>query len=167
MNIVKIRDFVVFRNHVVIIYLNSYSIWLHLICLFKCLVFEMLSMNLYDLLKNNRFQGLSLELIRRFAIQLLNAISFLRENRIIHCDLKPENILLKQPNKSGLKIVDFGSSCFDDQVMYTYIQSRYYRSPEVILGIPYGAEIDMWSFGCIIAELYIGYPIFPGEDENE
>jgi len=51
--------------------------------------------------------------------------------------------------------------------MYTYIQSRYYRSPEVIFGIPYGVEIDIWSFGCIIAELFIGYPIFPGEDENE
>ncbi|EAS02804.2 Serine/Threonine kinase domain protein (macronuclear) [Tetrahymena thermophila SB210] len=147
-NIVKIRDFVIFRNHV-------------------CLVFELLSINLYDLLRNNKFQGLSLELIRRFAIQLLNAISFLKENRIIHCDLKPENVLLKQPNKSGIKIADFGSSCFDDQVMYTYIQSRYYRSPEVILGIPYGTEIDMWSFGCIIAELFLGYPIFPGEDENE
>ena len=51
--------------------------------------------------------------------------------------------------------------------MYTYIQSRFYRSPEVILGLPYGMPIDMWSFGCILAELYTGYPLFPGENEVE
>lgn len=49
--------------------------------------------------------------------------------------------------------------------MYTYIQSRFYRAPEVILGISYGPPIDMWSFGCILAELYTGYPLFPGETE--
>jgi serine/threonine protein kinase len=46
--------------------------------------------------------------------------------------------------------------------MYTYVQSRFYRSPEVIMGLPYGCEIDMWSFSCILAELYMGYPLFPG-----
>ena len=51
--------------------------------------------------------------------------------------------------------------------MYTYIQSRFYRSPEVILGLPYDVGIDMWSFGCILAELYTGYPLFPGENEVE
>ncbi|RKP14849.1 kinase-like domain-containing protein, partial [Piptocephalis cylindrospora] len=66
-----------------------------------------------------------------------------------------------------LKVIDFGSSCLKDQQLYTYIQSRFYRSPEVILGAPYGLSIDMWSVGCIVAELYTGYPIFPGEDEQE
>ena len=51
--------------------------------------------------------------------------------------------------------------------MYTYIQSRFYRSPEIILGLPYGTPIDIWSFGCILAELYTGYPLFPGENEQE
>jgi serine/threonine protein kinase len=51
--------------------------------------------------------------------------------------------------------------------VYTYIQSRFYRSPEVILGLPYSMPIDMWSFGCILAELYTGYPLFPGENEVE
>ena len=51
--------------------------------------------------------------------------------------------------------------------MYTYIQSRFYRSPEVILGSSYGLGIDMWSFGCILAELWTGYPLFPGENEQE
>lgn len=52
-------------------------------------------------------------------------------------------------------------------VVYTYIQSRFYRSPEVILGMTYGMPIDMWSLGCILAELLTGYPIFPGENEQE
>ena len=51
--------------------------------------------------------------------------------------------------------------------VYTYVQSRFYRSPEVILGHPYNMAIDMWSLGCIMAELYTGYPLFPGENEVE
>jgi len=51
--------------------------------------------------------------------------------------------------------------------VYTYIQSRFYRAPEVILGLPYTTAIDMWSLGCIIAELHTGYPLFPGENEVE
>ncbi|CAD8147134.1 unnamed protein product [Paramecium pentaurelia] len=133
----------------------------------NCISFEFLSINLYQLIKNNNFQSLSLELIRRFAIQILNALNFLSKHKIIHCDLKPENILLKQANKSGIKIIDFGSSCFENQKIYSYIQSRYYRAPEVMFGIPYDTSIDMWSFGCIMAELYLGYPIFPGDDEQE
>lgn len=69
----------------------------------------------YEFIKNNNFQGLSLGLIRRFAIQLLASLRYLRKHRIIHCDLKPENILLKAPNKSGIKMIDFGSSCFEDE----------------------------------------------------
>lgn len=52
-------------------------------------------------------------------------------------------------------------------IVYTYIQSRFYRSPEVILGMNYHMAIDMWSLGCILAELYTGFPIFPGENEQE
>ena len=124
-------------------------------------------MNLYDFLKGNEFQGLSLSLIKRFAIQILQTLVLLQEAKIIHCDLKPENVLLRQPNRSAIKVIDFGSSCFSDKRVYTYIQSRFYRAPEIILGIPYSTAIDMWSFGCILAELYIGFPIFPGESEAE
>ena len=106
-------------------------------------------------------------MIRRFVIQLLYSLKYLKAFEIIHCDLKPENILLKEPNKSGLKIIDFGSSTFHNEKVYTYIQSRFYRAPEIMLGIPYDCAIDMWSFGCIAAELYIGYPIFPGDSEGD
>ena len=108
-----------------------------------------------------------MNLVRRFAIQILQALVLLQRNRIIHCDLKPENILLKKSNRSAIKVIDFGSSCFADKKIYTYIQSRFYRAPEVILGMGYSSCIDMWSFGCILAELFTGYPIFPGDSEEQ
>lgn len=147
-NIIRIKDYGIFRKHLII-------------------AFELLSINLYEFIKNNNFQGLSLGLIRRFAIQILQALKYQRDHGIIHCDLKPENILLKQPNKSGIKLIDYGSSCFQNQRIYTYIQSRFYRAPEIILGVPYTTSIDMWSFGCILAELQSGFPLFPGENEMD
>jgi dual specificity tyrosine-phosphorylation-regulated kinase 2/3/4 len=74
---------------------------------------------------------------------------------------------LRHHEKSGIKIIDFGSSCFSDERIYTYIQSRFYRAPEIMLGIPFTTAIDMWSLGCILIELYTGIPIFPGESESE
>lgn len=53
------------------------------------------------------------------------------------------------------------------QRIYTYIQSRFYRAPEIILGVPYTTAIDMWSFGAIISEMFSGFPLFPGESEHE
>lgn len=86
-----------------------------------CLVFEMLSYNLYDLLRNTNFRGVSLNLTRKFAQQLCTALLFLAtpELSIIHCDLKPENILLCNPKRSAIKIVDFGSSCQLGQRVYS------------------------------------------------
>lgn len=132
-----------------------------------CMTFELLSMNLYELIKKNRFQGFSLQLVRKFAHSILQCLEVLSRNKIIHCDLKPENILLKQQGRSGIKVIDFGSSCYEHQRIYTYIQSRFYRAPEVILGARYNTAIDMWSFGCILAELLTGYPLLPGEDETD
>uniref|UniRef100_A0A8C2FDR3 Dual specificity tyrosine phosphorylation regulated kinase 3 n=1 Tax=Cyprinus carpio TaxID=7962 RepID=A0A8C2FDR3_CYPCA len=148
MNAVHMLENFTFRNHI-------------------CMTFELLSMNLYELIKRNKFQGFSLPLVRKFAHSILQCLEALHRHKIIHCDLKPENILLKQQGRSGIKVIDFGSSCFDHQRVYTYIQSRFYRAPEVILGLRYGMPIDMWSFGCILAELLTGYPLFPGEDEGD
>ncbi|MEQ2170573.1 Dual specificity tyrosine-phosphorylation-regulated kinase 2, partial [Goodea atripinnis] len=148
MNVVHMLENFTFRNHI-------------------CMTFELLSMNLYELIKRNKFQGFSLPLVRKFAHSILQCLEALYRHRIIHCDLKPENILLKQQGRSGIKVIDFGSSCFEHQRVYTYIQSRFYRAPEVILGSRYGLPIDMWSFGCILAELLTGYPLFPGEDEGD
>ncbi|KAK4689219.1 dual specificity tyrosine-phosphorylation-regulated kinase 2/3/4, partial [Tremellales sp. Uapishka_1] len=132
-----------------------------------CIVTELLSINLYELIKANQFAGFSTTLVRRFTTQMLASLQLMRSHRIVHCDLKPENILLKHPARSGIKVIDFGSSCLETEKVYTYIQSRFYRSPEVILGMNYAMAIDMWSLGCILAELYTGFPIFPGENEHE
>ena len=133
----------------------------------QCLVFEMLSLNLYELLKNTQFDGVSLNLIRKFAKQILKALQFLSRSDldVIHCDLKPENILLRHPKRSGIKVIDFGSSCRSNSQMYSYIQSRFYRSPEVLLGLPYSVAIDMWSLGCILVEMHTGEPLFSGSDQ--
>lgn len=147
-NVIHMYDYFYFRNHL-------------------CITFELMGMNLYELIKNNNYQGFSLNLIRRFAYSLVQCLRLLHREKIIHCDLKPENILLKQRGSSALKVIDFGSSCFTHQRIYTYIQSRFYRSPEVILGLPYGTAIDIWSLGCILAELYTGFPLFPGEHEAD
>lgn len=101
-NVVKRLDHFVFRKH-----LN--------------LTFELLSVDLYHFIKMNNFMGFSLSLIKRFAIQILISLYYMREHNIVHCDLKPENILLRKINKSGIKIIDFGSGCFLDQQIYTYI----------------------------------------------
>ena len=143
MNIIHMYESFVFRNHM-------------------CITFELLSVNLYELIKKNKFQGFSIQLVRRFAFSMLKCLEALYNNHIIHCDLKPENVLLKQQGRSGIKVIDFGSSCFENERVYTYIQSRFYRAPEVILGAKYGMPIDIWSLGCILAELSTGYPLLPG-----
>lgn len=147
-NIVKIKDNFVFRSHVFI-------------------VFEILSINLYQFIKNNDFQGFSVALTKRFSLQILEALDYMYQFSIVHCDLKPENILLVKPNKSQIKLIDYGSSCFELERFYTYIQSRFYRAPEIMLGIPYTTAIDMWSFGCIVFECLVGVPLFAGENEND
>ncbi|GMH93469.1 hypothetical protein TL16_g12637 [Triparma laevis f. inornata] len=127
----------------------------------------MLSLNLYELLKNTQFRGVSLNLIRKFAKQILRALLFLSKPdvNIIHCDLKPENILLRSPRRSAIKVIDFGSSCKSDKKMYSYIQSRFYRSPEVMLGLQYTVAIDVWSLGCILVEMHTGEPLFAGSEQ--
>eukprot|EP00276_Gloeochaete_wittrockiana_P004509 CAMPEP_0184653278 /NCGR_PEP_ID=MMETSP0308-20130426/11001_1 /TAXON_ID=38269 /ORGANISM="Gloeochaete witrockiana, Strain SAG 46.84" /LENGTH=601 /DNA_ID=CAMNT_0027088645 /DNA_START=362 /DNA_END=2167 /DNA_ORIENTATION=- len=149
-NLVRMKDHFVFRNH-------------------QCVVFELLSYNLYDLLRNTNFRGVSLNLIRKFARQILTALAFLAlpNINIIHCDLKPENILLRHPKRSAIKVIDFGSSCRGNEIVYSYIQSRFYRSPEVLLGLPYRVCIDMWSLGCILVEMHTGEPLFSGQDEHD
>ncbi|CAM9158276.1 unnamed protein product, partial [Ectocarpus sp. 8 AP-2014] len=133
----------------------------------QCLVFEILSFNLYELLRSTQFQGVSLHLVRKFARHLLRALAFLSlpQVDVIHCDLKPENILLQHAKRSNIKVIDFGSSCRSNNKMYSYIQSRFYRSPEVMLGLPYTTAIDMWSLGCILVEMHTGEPLFAGVDQ--
>lgn len=142
-----------------------------------CIVTEPLTINLYSLLEVIKFQGLSLPLIKIFTRKILEGLEFIHSKNIIHCDIKPENIMVKLPPKFNttvvdddsiiIKIIDFGSSCFTNEISYTYIQSRFYRAPEIIIGAKYDNMIDIWSTGCIIAELFTGDPLLPGKNELE
>lgn len=88
--------------------------------------------------------------------QCLEALMYLHSLGIMHCDLKPENILIKSYRRCEIKVIDLGSSCFQTDNLSLYVQSRSYRAPEVILGLPYDQKIDLWSLGCILAELCSG-----------
>ncbi|KAL6652088.1 hypothetical protein ACP70R_011013 [Stipagrostis hirtigluma subsp. patula] len=118
-NIVRMLDYLSFQNHL-------------------CIAFEMLGQNLYELLKRNHLRGLKLKYVRAFSKQILDAMVVMRDAGIIHCDLKPENILLAPSvaTAAAVKVIDFGSACLEGKTVYSYIQSRYYRSPEVLLGLP-------------------------------
>ena len=135
-----------------------------------CLVFEMLEQNLYDFLKQNKFQPLPLKYIRPVTQQVLTALLKLKSLHLIHADLKPENIMLVDPVQFPyrVKVIDFGSaSHVSKAVCSTYLQSRYYRAPEILLGLPFCEAIDMWSLGCVIAELFLGWPLYPGSSEYD
>ncbi|KAJ5925503.1 hypothetical protein N7454_008142 [Penicillium verhagenii] len=158
----KLKDWDPDRRHSVVNFVENFYFRGHL-----CISTELLGINLYEFIKAHDFRGFNIKLIRRFTKQMLSSLTLLHAKKVIHCDLKPENILLVHPLNSEIRVIDFGSSCFENEKVYTYIQSRFYRSPEVILGMSYGMPIDMWSIGCILAELFTGYPIFPGENEQE
>ncbi|XP_063697379.1 homeodomain-interacting protein kinase 2 [Culicoides brevitarsis] len=135
-----------------------------------CLVFEMLEQNLYDFLKQNKFSPLPLKYIRPILQQVLTALLKLKQLGLIHADLKPENIMLVDPVRQPyrVKVIDFGSaSHVSKTVCNTYLQSRYYRAPEIILGLPFCEAIDMWSLGCVVAELFLGWPLYPGSSEYD
>uniref|UniRef100_A0A8C1UUU0 non-specific serine/threonine protein kinase n=1 Tax=Cyprinus carpio TaxID=7962 RepID=A0A8C1UUU0_CYPCA len=135
-----------------------------------CLVFEMLEQNLYDFLKHSKFSPLLLKCIRPVLQQVATALMKLKSLGLIHADLKPENIMLVDPIRQPyrVKVIDFGSaSHVSKAVCSTYLQSRYYRAPEIILGLPFCEAIDMWSLGCVIAELFLGWPLYPGASEYD
>ena len=131
------------------------------------IVFELLDVNLYKYIKQPNFRGMNKDLLRQIATQMLHGLQHLSKIKIIHCDLKPENVLFTDSSRKEVKIIDFGSACTDFKSGFVYVQSRFYRSPEVVLGLPYNQAVDMWSFGCILAELVTGRPLFPAIDENE
>jgi len=134
---------------------------------FKCLVFEIMSHSLYDLLRVTNLCGVSIKLTRKFAQQIVHALEYTRSLGIIHCDIKPENVLLCHPERSAVKLIDFGSACKCGKQQFSYVQSRFYRAPEVMLGMEYGPAIDMWSAGCMLYELRTGKPLFTGWSEHD
>eukprot|EP00440_Ansanella_granifera_P034424 gb/GFBE01037343.1/.p1 GENE.gb/GFBE01037343.1/~~gb/GFBE01037343.1/.p1 ORF type:complete len:304 (+),score=57.12 gb/GFBE01037343.1/:1-912(+) len=132
------------------------------------IVTELLRDNLYEFSKYNREEReeppyFTLGRLQRISKQVLIALEYIHSLWLIHADLKPENILIRSYSRCEVKVIDFGSSCFVDDSLTNYVQSRSYRAPEVMLGLPYDQRIDIWSLGCIIAELWTGYVLFQND----
>lgn len=130
------------------------------------LVFEYVEKNMLELLEEMP-NGVQPEKMRNYIYQLIKAIHWCHRNDIVHRDIKPENLLIS--HNDMLKLCDFGFArnlSEGSNANYTeYVATRWYRSPELLLGAPYGKAVDMWSVGCILGELSDGQPLFPGESE--
>ncbi|KAL5490604.1 PRP4_1 [Sanghuangporus weigelae] len=133
-----------------------------------CLVFESLNMNLREVVKRfGKDVGLNLRAVRAYAHQLFIAMSLLRKCNIMHADIKPDNILANE-QKTVLKVCDLGSaSDASENEITPYLVSRFYRAPEIILGVPYDCALDIWSIGCTLYELYTGKILLPGRSNNQ
>ncbi|OVA05004.1 Protein kinase domain [Macleaya cordata] len=144
-------------------FLSSFKYRNHL-----CLVFESLHMNLREVLKKfGRNIGLKLTAVRAYAKQLFIALKHLRNCGVLHCDIKPDNMLVNEA-KNVLKLCDFGNAMFAGKNEITpYLVSRFYRAPEIILGLSYDHPMDIWSVGCCLYELYSGKVLFPGPSNND
>ena len=148
-----------------------------------CLVFERLGCSLYDFLKANDYRPFRLSCVRDFARQLLQAVACLHRMRLIHTDLKPENVLLcdsgscvertadnseyRIPVSTSIKVIDFGGATYDDEHKSSIVNTRQYRAPEVILALGWSLPSDLWSIGCIVAELFDGELLFATHSNTE
>ncbi|KAK9255499.1 kinase-like domain-containing protein [Lipomyces tetrasporus] len=146
---------------------------IRLLCSFEfrghlCLVFEGMSKNLREVLKRfGRDAGINITAIRAYAQQIFLALLHLRRNNVLHADLKPDNILVND-GRNVLKVCDLGSaSDVSENAITPYLASRFYRAPELIIGLQYDFAVDMWSVGCTLFELYTGRILFPGSNNNQ
>jgi len=123
-------------------------------------------MDLRKLLKKFGSVGLSTAAVTSYTRQMVSALKHLKECGILHADLKPDNLLVTD-SMSTLKICDFGSaSLIVDCDITPYLVSRFYRAPEIILGMRYDHQIDLWSLGCVVYELFTGRILFDGATNN-
>ena len=115
------------------------------------LVFEFCDQNLLELIEE-RVSGLEPDLVKLICYQLLKAIEFCHRHGVIHRDIKPENLLVEE-SSNVLKLCDFGfarSLPKQQKPLTDYVATRWYCSPELLLGQNYGKEVDIWAIGCIM-----------------
>uniref|UniRef100_A0A3Q3JZC0 Protein kinase domain-containing protein n=1 Tax=Monopterus albus TaxID=43700 RepID=A0A3Q3JZC0_MONAL len=135
-----------------------------------CLAFEMLDKSLWDLMKERHFQPLTLNEIRPITQQVLKAFNALKGLGIMHTDVKVDNIMLvnHQDQPFKVKLIDFGLALpVRKAKVGMTLQAPSFRAPEVFLGLPISEAIDMWGLGCVIAFLYFGNYLFPGDASYE
>lgn len=147
-HIVEMKTFFYHREHLVI-------------------VTELLRQNLFEfgkfILDNDEEPYFTLSRLAYISRQILLSLKFVHNLGLVHSDVKPENILLGSYSRAQVKLIDFGSSCYLTDRQSSYIQSRSYRAPEVVLGLPYDGRIDVWSLGCVVAEMYTGEVTFQND----
>lgn len=147
-NVLRISDFFYHKEHLFI-------------------VTELLRDNLYEFYRYNREHEdefyFTMGHLQRITVQILKGLEYIHSLLLVHCDLKPENILIKSYSRCLVKIIDLGSSCYIHDHLSSYVQSRSYRAPEVIMGCTYDYRIDIWSLGCILAELWTGNVLFQND----
>ncbi|XP_050006262.1 cyclin-dependent kinase-like 2 [Alexandromys fortis] len=130
------------------------------------LVFEFVDHTILDDLKVFP-NGLDYQVVQKYLFQIINGIGFCHSHNIIHRDIKPENILVSQ---SGVvKLCDFGFArtlAAPGEVYTDYVATRWYRAPELLVGdVKYGKAVDVWAIGCLVIEMLMGQPLFPGESD--
>ncbi|KAF1787439.1 Protein kinase, ATP binding site [Phytophthora cactorum] len=134
------------------------------------MVFEPMQMNVREAMKKFGGKGgISIQAVRVFSKHLLIALNHLESCGVIHADIKPDNVLLDE-KQTTIKLCDFGSAFKADngkQDPTPYLVSRFYRAPEIVLGLAYDKAVDMWSVGCCLYEMFTGKVMFPGSTNNE
>ena len=134
------------------------------------LVFEYQAMNLREALRKfGKDVGINIGAVRMYARQLFVALQLLAELRVVHADIKLDNILCSGDLRA-VKLCDFGSAFREtdtDNTPTPYLVSRFYRAPEIILGLPYDRQIDLWSVAVCLYELFTGRVMFAGRSNNE
>jgi len=156
-----------------------FNYWGHM-----CLIFELLGLSVFDFLKENGYHPYPLDQVRHIIYQLCHSVKFMHECRLTHTDLKPENILfcssdweisynarkrkdVRRVKSTEVRLIDFGSATFDWEHHSKVVSTRHYRAPEVILELGWAQPCDVWSVGCIMFELYLGFTLFQTHDNRE
>jgi len=148
-----------------------------------CICFERLGRSLYDFIKKNRYRGFRCEDLRVIGRQIVFAVRFCHANKLTHTDLKLENVLFvddnydvidtddfqdyRVPRDPRVRLIDFGGATFENERHARIINTRQYRAPEVIFGLDWSYPSDMWSIGCILAELASGELLFSTHADPE
>jgi len=148
-----------------------------------CIAFEKLGPSLYDFLKRNRYRGFSLAHVRIIGRQIIHAVRFCHACKLTHTDLKLENVLFEDndykvvdtsehigyrvPRNLRIRLIDFGGATFENERHAKIINTRQYRGPEVLFGLSWSYPSDLWSIGCMLAEIYSGELLFQTHSDGE